>query len=286
MDKLNKKLIKAKQRLVKIENKKLLIEDEIKYLKDKIHLYFDSSIYDTSKAEEYIINYFWQNATYSSDFYTSVLKQNYTKLRLSKIAKKYTKSKNRALDVGCGNGLYTEYLASIFSKCVGLDLSVARIKKNIKNNNIENVQYIAENFITCDTNKLGKFDFIFATDLGMYSDEKYHKSTFEALLNLLEDDGILVTRESTSLKGDRSYKSSNYVAYYRNKKYYQKGIYKNNFLKSYRDSSYNIKHLNKYFSIFKDVKLEVEKNPLLLDKIVKKYVDRDFGSGHYYIYKR
>ena len=285
MDKLNKELIKAKKKLIKLDELKKTSTKKYKSLQDKIHLYFDSK-YDTSDAEEYIINYFWQNATYSSDFYKSVLKQNYTKLRLSKIAKKYSASKNRALDVGCGNGLYTKHLATIFSKCIGLDLSDKRIKKNIKNNDSKNIEYISENFITCDINKLGKFDLIFASDLGMYSDEKYHKATFKALLNLLNDDGILVTRESTSLKGDRSYKSSNYVAYYRNKRYYQKGIYKDNFLKSHRDCSYNIKHLDKYFSVFKNAKLEVEKNPLLLDKIVKKYVDRDFGSSHYYIYKR
>lgn len=285
MNKLNKKLIKAKKRLADIEKEKTALNNEEKYLKDKIHLYFDSKKHQTKDAEEYIINYFWQNATYTSDFYTSVLKQNYTKLRLTKIAKKYSKHRKRALDVGCGNGMYTEHLATLFSESVGLDLSIPRIKKNKDNNALDNVSYLAENFITCDTKKLGKFDFIFASDLGMYSDVKYHKSTFEALLNLLNDDGILVTRESTSLKGNRKYKSCNYVAYYRNKKYYQKGLYRNHFIKAYRDCSYNIKNLSKYISVKQiDIK-ELEKKPFVLNKLVKKYVPKELGSSHYYIYK-
>lgn len=286
MDKLNKELIKAKKRLVKIDREKKSLEDEYIYLQNKIHLYFDSSKYDTCETEEYIINHFWQNATYSSDFYSSVLKQNYTKLKLSKMINKYCTNKKRALDVGCGNGMYTQHLSTIFSECVGLDMSVSRIKKNTQNNKLDNVTYIAENFIFCDTKKLGKYNLIFAADLGMYSHKKYHKSTFEALLKLLSNDGILITRESTTLKGDRDYKSSNYVAYYRNKNYYKKGIYKNNFVKSFRDCSYNIKNLDKYFTLYPNDKKKMDKNPLLLDKIVKNNVSRNVGSSHYYIYKR
>ncbi|MEA1955426.1 MAG: methyltransferase domain-containing protein [Campylobacterota bacterium] len=286
MNKLNKELVKAKKRLVEIDKEKKSLEGEYKYLQNKIHLYFDSFLYDTSDAEEYIINHFWQNATYSSDFYNSVLKQNYTKLQLSKITDKYCTKKKRALDVGCGNGMYTEHLATIFSECVGLDMSVPRIKRNTKNNKLENVTYLAENFIFCDTEKLGKYDLIFAADLGMYSHKKYHKSTFKALLRLLNDDGVLVTRESTTMKGSRDYKSSNYVAYYRNRKYYKKGIYKKHCIKSFRDCSYNIKTLDKYFCVFPKDKEKVDKNPALLDKIVKNYVSKNIGSNHYYIYKR
>ncbi len=286
VDKINKELIEAKKRLVEISLLENKLKKESGKLKNKIHLYFDSTKIDTSDAEEYIINYFWQNASYSSEFYTSKLKQNYTKMRLSQIVEKYSILQNRALDVGCGNGMYTEHLAGIFSKCIGLDLSQARIKKNIENNSFKNIEYLSENFITSNTDKLGKFDFIFAADIGMYSKEKYHKSTFKALLNLLEDDGVLLTRESTTIKGNRAYKSHNYVAYYKNKAYYKNGIYKNNFVKSYRDCSYNIPHLNKYFSLFPQDKEKVDKNPFLLNKIVKKYIDSDISSSHYYVYKK
>lgn len=284
MDDLNKELIAAKKRIVEIKELQEKLEKENIYLKNKIHLYFDSSKFDTSDTEEYIINYFWQNATYSSEFYTSVLKQNYTKMRLTQIIDKFVANKFRALDVGCGNGLYSEHLATIFKECIGLDLSQARIEKNIKNNKFKNLNYLSENFITCDTQKLGKFNFIFASDLGMYSHEKYLEKTFKALLNLLTEDGILLTRESTSIKGNRSSKSYNYVAYYRNKKYYKKGIYKDHFIKSYRDCSYNIPQLNKYFSIYPNHKEDVENNPSLLNKIVEKFIDKDLGSSHYYVY--
>lgn len=285
MNKLNKELIDAKKRIEEIKTLQEELEKECTILKDKIHLYFDSSKFDTSDSEEYIINYFWQNATYPSEFYTSVLKQNYTKMRLSQIVKEHVSNNFRALDVGCGNGLYTEHLASMFEKVVGLDLSLARIQKNIENNKFKNIVYLSENFITYTTEKLGKFDLIFASDLGMYSQKKYLNKTFKALLNLLTENGILLTRESTSIKGNRSSKSYNYVAYYRNKEYYKKGIYKDYFIKSYRDCSYNISQLNKYFSIYPNYKEEVENNPFLLNKIVKEFIDKDLGSSHYYIYK-
>lgn len=284
MDKLNQELIDAKKRIVEIKSLQEELEKECATLKNKIHLYFDSSKFDTSDTEEYIINYFWQNATYSSEFYTSVLKQNYTKMRLTQIVNTFVKNPFRALDVGCGNGLYSEHLATIFKECVGLDLSQARIEKNIQNNQFQNLNYLSENFITCDTAKLGKFYFIFASDLGMYSHEKYLESTFKALLNLLTEDGILLTRESTSMKGNRSSKSYNYVAYYRNKSYYKKGIYKDYFIQSYRDCSYNIPQLNKYFSIYPNQKEDLENNPFLLNKIVKEFIDDDIGSSHYYVY--
>lgn len=284
MDDLNKELIAAKKRIVEIKELQEKLEKENIYLKNKIHLYFDSSKFDTSDTEEYVINYFWQNATYSSESYTSILRQNYTKMRLTQIINKFVVNKFRTLDVGCGNGLYSEHLATIFKECIGLDLSEARIEKNIKNNKFKNLKYLSENFITCDTQKLGKFNFIFASDLGMYSHEKYLEKTFKALLNLLTEDGILLTRESTSIKGNRSSKSHNYVAYYRNKKYYKKGIYKDHFIKSYRDCSYNIPQLNKYFSIYPNHKEDVENNPSLLNKIVEKFIDKDLGSSHYYVY--
>lgn len=273
-----------KNKITKIQIKEDKLEKEKKYLKDKIHLYFDSKI-DTRESEAYIVNHFWQNATYSSEFYTSKLKQDYTKLLLSKIIKKYCINFNRAIDIGCGNGMYTEHLATIFDSCVGLDLSKSRIKENQQKNKFDNIKYLSENFITCKSDALGKFDFIFASDLGMYSDEKHHQKMFEALLGLLSKDGILVTRESTRINGHIENKSYNYVAYYKNKDYYKKGIYKKYFIKSYRDCSYNIPHLNKYFSIFPDKKDKLDNKPFKLNKIVKKYISKDMGSSHYYIYK-
>ena len=273
-----------KNKLTNIQKKEDKLEKERKYLRDKIHLYFDSKI-DTRDSESYIINYFWQNATYSSDFYTSVLKQNYTKLSLSKIIKKYCTNFDSAIDIGCGNGIYTEHLATLFNSCVGLDLSKKRIQKNIKKNKVDNIKYLSENFITCKSDTLGKFDFIFASDLGMYSDKKHHKKIFYALLGLLNKNGVLLTRESTRNNGHIENKSYNYIAYYNNKDYYKKGIYKKCFVKSYRDCSYNIPNLNKYFAVFPNKKEVLNNNPLKLNKIVKKYISEDTGSSHYYVYK-
>ena len=287
MNKLNKELIEAKKKIVKLEKKIKSMDKKKRLLQDKIHLYFDSELHNTTDAEDFIVNYYWQHdATYSSEFYTSPIKQQYTKDMLSKIVKKSEVSTKRAMDAGCGNGMYTEHLASIFDDVVGLDLSKQRIERNIAANKFENITYMSENFITCEDEKLGKFDFIFASDLNMYTSKRYLRSIFESLIGLLNDNGVLLMRESITLKGEREYKSYRYVAHYRNKEFYKQGIYKKHFVKSYRDASYNLPHLNKYFSIFpKDYK-KIEKRPLKLDKIVKNYISDDTPSCYYYVYKK
>jgi 2-polyprenyl-3-methyl-5-hydroxy-6-metoxy-1,4-benzoquinol methylase len=158
MDKLNKKLIKLKKRLTKIERKKVLLDEEYRYLQDKLHLYFDSNIYDTTLTEKFIISDFWANAYknykdggyITDDTYISKVRFKYEINKLKNLLKNNLHNTKRALDIGCGNGRYTKKFAKNFDEVIGIDLSKNQIdENNIKNKN-HNINYIYENFITID----------------------------------------------------------------------------------------------------------------------------------------
>ena len=58
----NEEIIRAKKQVekIKILEKKLAAKKE--YLMNKVHLCFDEGKTDTTQAEDYILNYFWQHA--------------------------------------------------------------------------------------------------------------------------------------------------------------------------------------------------------------------------------
>lgn len=293
MDKLNQELIDARKRLYDIEEEKKKLEEEYSFLQDKIHYYFDSSI-DTSDTEKFIINDFWSNAYkkykdggyITNDEYISKVRFDYEIQLLNKIIEEECRNKKIALDIGCGNGRYTREFSNKFELIVGLDLSTKQIDENKKENNNPKIEYINDDFMTMDNSNLQKFDFIFVGDIFMYTNEKSVNKVFNNLIKLLNDNGILIVRESTRIIGFEDYKSKNYVAYYRNYNYYKSGIFKDSFKKSYRNSGYNLYHLDKYFSVFKEQKRIIENNPLLLDKIVEESVDKFMKSSHFYLYSK
>jgi len=289
MDKLNKKLITIKKKLDKLDNSS---SKKYKFLQDKIHLYFDSK-YDTSDAEKYIISTFWAKAYdnyldggyITNDIYISKVRFNYESKKLNKILRTHLNNNERALDIGCGNGRYTEEFAKIFDKVIGIDLSKKQIIKNEQKNKLSNVEYLNENFIDVDNNKLQKFDFIFVGDIFMYIDANDVNKIFKSLLNLLKKDGILIARESSMDIGFEDYGSKNYVAYYRNKEFYQNGIFKDNFVKLYKNYGYSLYHLDKYFSVNPDARIKIEKNPMKLKKVVKQFVPKELRTSYFYLYK-
>ncbi|WP_033916749.1 class I SAM-dependent methyltransferase [Campylobacter sputorum] len=290
MDKLNQELIEAKKRIDEIDELKKSLESEYKALQDKIHLYFDSPCIDTTETEKFIINSFWQKAyeKYIDGGYitndTSMRKMRfpYECLLIEKIINENCKEKKTALELGCGNGDTSRFLATIFDSAKAVDMSKERIKENISNNSIKNLVFECKNAFEMDE----KFDFVFASDMLMYSPQCDVLPMFEKLLSLLSDNGILLTRESTKIIGQEDYKSKTYVAYYRNYKFYESDYFEKNFIKSYRNFSYNLYHLNKYFSVFgDDKKSQIEENPMLLDEIVKKFVDPILKTCHFFVYK-
>jgi 2-polyprenyl-3-methyl-5-hydroxy-6-metoxy-1,4-benzoquinol methylase len=293
MDKLNQELIEAKKRLNEIEIAKLNLDEEYTFLQDKIHLYFDSEINNTDEAEKYIIGDFWSKA-YSlykdggyitNDEYISTIRFDYETKQLEKIIHENIKNRSSALDIGCGEGRYTKEFAKLFDSVIGLDLSKERVERNNRENKISNVKFINENFLTISKEKLGKFDFVFASDVFTYTPDREIENIFEKLLELVEDDGFLIMRESTLVHGSKAWKSKNYVAYYRNVKFYKNDIFKDSFISSYQVYGYSLYYMDKFFNVFKDKRDEIVQNPLLLDEIVPQYVDPLERSAHFYLHK-
>jgi len=292
MDKLNKKLIKAKKKLIKLDELKKTSTKKYKFLQDKLHLFLESK-YNTIETEKFIISSFWQKAYknykdggyITNDTYISKVRFKYEKTILKNKINKFCKNFNKALDIGCGNGRYTKEFAKIFDEVIGIDLSKKQIKKNQKENELSNIKYLNENFIDADNDKLPKFDFIFVGDIFMYTSDNDVKKVFKSLLNLLNQDGILIIRESSMDIGFENYKSRNYVAYYRNKEFYQNSIFKDNFVKLYKNYGYNLYHLDKYFSVNPDAKIKIEKNTKQLKKVIKQFVPKELRTSYFYIYK-
>jgi 2-polyprenyl-3-methyl-5-hydroxy-6-metoxy-1,4-benzoquinol methylase len=292
MNKLNKKLIKKKQKIDILYNQKKNHTEEYKYLQDKIHLYFDSK-YDTSDAENYVITSFWSQAYknyidggyITNDKYISSVRFKYETFKLNKIIRAKCKNTRNALDIGCGNGRYTYNFAKTFDKVIGIDLSEKIINDNNRQNKNKNITYQNENFITMKKDSLGKFDFVFVGDIFMYTNHKDVKNVFKNLLKLLNKDGILIVRESTLKFGFEDYSSINYVAYYRNQDFYKKHTFKKNFIKSYRNYAYNLYDLDKYFNIYKKQKQKIKKDPNKLKKVVKTFVPDKLKNSYFYLYK-
>ncbi|MBN2782221.1 MAG: class I SAM-dependent methyltransferase [Campylobacterales bacterium] len=292
MDKLNKKLINIKKRLTRLEKDDKSSSGVYQYLQDELHLYLDSE-YDTTDAEKFIIGSFWKKAYkkykdggyITNDEYISKVRFDYERIILEDKLDRFCKNSKRALDIGCGNGRYTKEFAKRFDAVVGIDLSKKQIKQNKKDNKQTNIIYLNEDFIESKNNTLGKFDFIFVGDIFMYTNDKDVEKVFASLINLLDENGILIIRESSMDVGYENYKSKNYVAYYRNKEFYKKGIFKENFFKSYKNCGYNLYDLNKYFDVFKDEKIKIENNPMKLDKVVDKFIPKTTRTSYFYLYK-
>lgn len=293
MNKLNKELIANKKQLIILEKLNQTTSSEYKLLQDKIHLYFDSNKYDTSDVESFIINSFWSKAYdfyedggyITNDIYLAKTRFKYEILKLKSILQKNITNTKRALDIGCGNGRYTKKFSNIFDEVIGIDLSQIQIDKNIKKNTKDNINYTNENFITMKKNTLGKFDFVFVGDIFMYTRDKDVEKVFKNLLKLLSKGGTLIIRESTLLYGSNYWKSKDYVAYYRNVDFYKSGIFTNTFEKVFRNYGYSLYHLSKFFNVFQEERKKVLKNPLLLENIIKNYVNKYEKSSHFYLYK-
>jgi len=293
MNKLNKELIAAKDKIEKINKKIKKLQKKEKYLSDKIHTYFDSETIDTQDTEEYILNYFWKDA-YSkyidggfitNDPFVVEHRFAYEIKKLDKIIKKNCINRTRALDIACGNGRYTREFATHFNEVVGIDLSQERIQQNSKENNNQAISYIAENFVTVPKEKLGTFDFIYVGGLFTYLNKEID-IIYSALLKLLKKDGILILREGVLKFGEGHQKSKNYIAYYKNVNFYTEGIFKKKFYKKYRNYGYNVTHLHKYFNVKKEKIITITKNPLKIEKIVKNHIDNNTRQNYFYLYKK
>mgnify|MGYP000173921145 CR=1 FL=1 len=293
MDKNNQDIIDALARLSEIELQQQKLEQEYNYLQDKIHLAFDSNKYQTVEAEKHIISNFWAQAYgkyldggyITNDPFIVDARFKYEKVTIDSFIRQYANGYKTCLDVGCGNGRYTKFLAETFSRCIGIDLSEQRIADNKAENTLGNVEYQC-----CDISNSSKlvengYDFIFIGDIFMYTHESNVEELFKLLVSLLSENGILLIRESTLLQGNENYRSKNYVAYYRNFKFYCSSIFERHLIHHQRNYSYNLYHLKKYFNVHQQHSAVLD-NPELLKTIVCDYLPNEVRSGHFFLYKK
>lgn len=293
MDQLNRELIDAKLRLTQIETDKDALEVEYQFLQDKLHLYFDSAEHDTTVTEKFIISDFWSKAYkeykdggyITNDEYITSVRFSYEQQMLDRIIEEKSINRGTAIDIGCGNGRYTNALSKYFDNTIGIDLSKARVEDNIRENSNDSINYLHADFMAMDSDKLGTFDFVFVTDLFTYTNEAEIEAALRCLLKLLNKNGVLFIRESTMMIGHEDYKSRKYVAYYRNVDFYRNGHFKQYFEEDYRNYAYNLYHLYKYFNVHKEKRDEIRNNPMLLDYVVKNYVEKSLRTCHFFLYK-
>ncbi|AJP43185.1 hypothetical protein EP12_05180 [Alteromonas australica] len=293
MNKVNQDIIKDLTRLFEIEQQQKKLKQEYKLLEDKIHLTFDSAKYDTVQAEKHIINKFWSRAYddyldggyITNDQFIVDARFEYEKIIIQNLVNQNVSEYKTCLDIGCGNGRYTKFLSTTFSRCVGIDLSEQRIASNNSENKLKNVEYQCCDISNSSDLVTNGYDFIFVGDIFMYTHESVIDELFHKLLRLLSKNGFLLVRESTLLQGNDNYKSKNYVAYYRNYEFYCSNIFEKHFIKCKRNYAYNLYHLSKYFNVYQQHS-KVLRNPLILENIVREYLANEVRAGHFFLYRK
>jgi len=184
----------------------------------------------TSRDER--INSFW-NSIYkevddggyiSDDALLNYYRFLVEKSELISFIKKYSPktSRKRALDIGCGNGKFTEIMAEHFEHVDAIDLSQEIISKNREKSKKDNCFYHCESLESFAKRVDTHYDFIYVGGVLMYIDELKIEESHKALDKLLNREAILVLRESVMSRKRVDNISESYIAYYRETNYYQK----------------------------------------------------------------
>ncbi len=267
-------------------------QKKITRLMDKIHCCLEAPAIDTAELEYHIIQSFWETAYQkyhdggyiSNDAQMCQIRFDYETQLLEKILRRHVASYQRAIDICCGNGRYSFFFDQYFDTTIGLDLSGKQIRDNSMR--YPQIRFVNENFITMkDKNKLGTFDFVYVSDIFTYTQDKDIPATFNALKQMLKPGGVLVIRESCRILGRENYASYRYVAYYRNRKFYEKGIFRENFVRRYRNFAYNLYNMDRVFRLFPKLKKQIQNHPAKLKPLVKKYISPNHRSCYFYVYQ-
>ena len=107
-----------------------------------------------------------------------------------------------ALEIGCGNGKLSHYVAAISENVLAIDISENAIKWARKINKcMPNVQYQRTDMITDDFGSK-KFDFIFCSEVLYYLDRSQLPNVILKIISLLKPNGKVLLVHSRSVKDD------------------------------------------------------------------------------------
>ncbi len=165
---------------VELPNKPdILIENNGKLsIRECIETILEFSIEDTHKFNDdrnYWNNYYKNGQTYD----TPSLFANYIT--------KYIKSGYRLLDLGCGNGRDSRFLASKQLQVVGIDSAHELINNLRKDNHNDNILYVCDDFTMSNTLYQQQFDYCYSRFTLHAINEKQQKHLIKNVYNSLKE---------------------------------------------------------------------------------------------------
>lgn len=107
----------------------------------------------------------------------------------------------KGLEIGCGEGRITHYLAAKVEQVIACDISSLAIKRAREiNRDSSRIEYRVADILT--TNLTEKYDLIFCSEVLYYLNQQQLKSTIQKIINILEKQGKLLLLHARSLKDD------------------------------------------------------------------------------------
>ena len=106
---------------------------------------------------------------------------------------KYSNSNYRALDIGCGTGIFTVNLASKNRSVIGIDRSIEMIKlceKRRAQTDLPNIRFLNHDARALKINPIGKVDLAICSSVLEYVEDL--DALFEMIRSLLERNGIFI----------------------------------------------------------------------------------------------
>lgn len=143
-----------------------------------------------------------QNYDHISNFFTNrnLEKSSFVESEICTHLTKNLASDSRILDIGCGSGVYSQFMARQGFGVTGIDISAAQITNALKND-LENLTLINENIITWD-NEGRKFDGVLMNSMLQYILKSDVLNLLSKVRGMLTEDGkifliVKINQEST-----------------------------------------------------------------------------------------
>lgn len=145
----------------------------------------------------------------------------------------------KVLEVGCGTGRWAFYFAKKVNKVVGIDISDKMIeiaKKKQRNLGIENIEFQCTSIL--DFQACDKFDLVYFSGVLQYINDNDIEKILVRLPELMNRDGLCVSRDTLSLQG-RVVMTGEYPVIYRTKIEHESLFKKHGLTLVYHNKSYN-----------------------------------------------